>query len=478
MNKLGSASLALAAAALVARSASAQPQYTAQGDSPQWLKDRRYNEGAGIRAGDLEIHPGVAGEAGYDSNWFVRSNNSGGGIQNTPPIPALAFRITPSLYLSTLSSQRREGDTSGEPPAIAFRAGLNATYRDFIGLEKDANGQDAFSDQRNVGGSADARLDISPGRPIGAALFGSYGRVIQPNQVTADPNLSFTRDDINAGAEIVVQPGGGTLDYHFGYQFADSVFENTNAAGLDNYTHEGYLRGRWRFRPRTALVYDADIRSVTYTAPLRAQEVGLVGSTPVRARIGLNGLVTDRFSVLLLGGWGASFYSTTFANQPQFDSFIGQAELKWFLSASPGIQGATDLGLALSAISVGYGRDFQNSYLGSYYGYDRGYVKFYYFFAGRTLLTLEGGIGAIEYPNVLWPDGSLRVASFTDTRADATLFSEYRFSDAAGVNATVRYTANFSNTQLPNSPPPNPGGYVLDLSWRRLEAYLGLRWFM
>ena len=33
-----------------------------------WLKDRRYGEGIGIRAGDFELHPGIGGEFGYDSN--------------------------------------------------------------------------------------------------------------------------------------------------------------------------------------------------------------------------------------------------------------------------------------------------------------------------------------------------------------------------------------------------------------------------
>ena len=39
-----------------------------------WLKDRRYTEGVGIRAGHLELHPGLAGEFGYDSNFFLRSD--------------------------------------------------------------------------------------------------------------------------------------------------------------------------------------------------------------------------------------------------------------------------------------------------------------------------------------------------------------------------------------------------------------------
>src|SRR5450432_1616003 len=35
-----------------------------------WLSDRRYGEGIGVRVGNLELHPGIAAEAGYDSNYF------------------------------------------------------------------------------------------------------------------------------------------------------------------------------------------------------------------------------------------------------------------------------------------------------------------------------------------------------------------------------------------------------------------------
>jgi hypothetical protein len=168
--------------------------------------------------------------------------------------------------------------------------------------------------------------------------------------------------------------------------------------------------------------------------------------------------------------------------QKQYDSVIGQAELKWFLAASPGIANATELGLALSSIAVGYVRDFQLSYIGNYYGTDRGYLKFSYFFAGRALTTLEGGVGAIEYPTILNPPGAVGPAvrhdAFTDTRADATLFSEYRFTDAFGINTTLRYSQNFSKAQILPIGSPIGSATLFAMSWQRFEAYLGLRFFM
>src|SRR4051794_41003643 len=109
-----------------------------------WLRDRRYSEGSGVRAGDLEIHPGLAGEFGYDSNYFLLANKGG-----EKPIDALRFRLTPSLSLSTISQQRREAD-SGAPelPKVAFRAGVAATYNEFIATKSENS--DDVSKQRNV----------------------------------------------------------------------------------------------------------------------------------------------------------------------------------------------------------------------------------------------------------------------------------------------------------------------------------------
>ncbi len=371
-----------------------------------------------------------------------------------------------------------------QPPSVAFRAGVNATYRAFVGLGSDASlPQNDVSRQDNIGGAADARLDILPSRPWGADLFANYARAIMPNYVDADPNQSFNRDDVGVGGEIVAQPGGGTgtLDWRFGYQFHDTIFEESAGAAYDNTTNEAYTRGRWKFRPRTALVYDASLRFISYANESQALAAGLVNSTPVRARIGLNGLITDRFAALAMVGWGSSFEATTLARQPQYDSVIGQAELKWFLAATPGVAAVSDVGLALSSIALGYTRDFATSYLGGFYGSDRGYLKFSYFFAGRALVTLEGGVAAVEYPNVIWGnlggplDGQVRNPAFTDKRVDATLFSEYRFTETFGLNATVRYTANFSDTHIFDSE-AETGFY--DMSWTRLEAYLGVRWFM
>jgi hypothetical protein len=303
--------------------------------------------------------------------------------------------------------------------------------------------------------------------------------VIQPN-TSGDPDRSFNRDDVGGGAEIITQPGGGTLDWRWGYHIRAALFEQTEGVGFNNITHEAYTKGRWKFRPRTALLYDGSARWRSFTQAERTLNL-LHDSTPIRSRLGLNGLVTPRFAFLGMVGWGATFNRP--GNNPtvrQYDSVIGQVEFKFFLTANPAAPEDSNVSLSISSLALGYNRDFQAAYLGDYYGSDRGYLKMSYFFAGRALVSLEGGVGAIEYPDIFFQNGAPAHSAFTDIRADGTLFGEYRFTNTFGINTTLRYTQNFSNTQLPLAAivPGGAAGQVYDMNWRRFEAFLGARWFL
>ncbi|HEX7663481.1 MAG TPA: hypothetical protein VF407_03180 [Polyangiaceae bacterium] len=445
-----------------------------------WLADRRYQEGEGIRPGDgdIEIHPGVGAEVGYDSNWFQRSNKDGPGIVNAAPAAPIessgVLKITPSVSIRSLGSQRKQSDSANAaPPTVAFSATASGTYEEFIFAPSD------LRDQRNMSVNAAARLDILPQHPVGFSVYGNYSRAINPNR--GNPDVSFNSDTIGGGAELVLVPGGGTLDWRFGYGLTGTIFESSEGTPYNNLTHNFYTKGRWGFRPRTSLLYDANFQVHDYGDASNAVNA-LHNATPLRTHIGIDGLVSPRFSVLALVGYGSTF--TLNGASPaikQYDSVIGQAELKFFLTANPSTEQASNVSLTLASISLGYNRDFQTSYLGDYYGIDRGYAKVQYMFAGRVLASLEGGVGAIEYPDIYYNTGTgdaLAHTAFTDVRADGTLFGEYRFSNTFGLNGTLRYTANFSDTQL-QQPTVNgvPGG-VYDMNWRRFEAYLGVRWFL
>jgi hypothetical protein len=441
-------------------------------DQP-WLKDRRYTEGIGIRTGDLELHPGVAAEFGYDSNFFRRDEDDDAGLNDVGPVGSLRLRITPSFSLSTLSHQRQEVTPDAPPPDVEFRAGIAATYDEFFPVSGSEVGKDRLSEQRNIGGLLDARLTILPRRPWSGILDASLGRTIASSDLGIS-NQSFRRIHADAGAELVWTPGGGLLDWRLGYRFLGTFFEVDEFNGLTNLQHTIRTRGRWRFLPRTALIYDASLGFVDY--PNAGAQLS---SHPLRAQLGINGLVTPSFGLLAMAGWGASFYtSDSQAEVHDFDSVIGQLELKWFLTPNPSTdpEAAT---LALSSLSAGFTRDFHDSFLGSYFERDRGYLKLTYFFGGRFLLIADGGVAAHVYPEI--PSNSSTVGPpepWTDVRVDASLFGEYRIGDSLGINSTLRYGNNISSTAL--ATPSESGGRPIQnhLGWQQFEAYLGVRWFM
>jgi hypothetical protein len=432
------------------------------------LKDRRYTEGIGYRVGDFELHPGVSGEFGYDSNYFHRGPNDGG-ASDAGPVGALRLRITPSISLSTLSKQRRD-TSAGTPPDFEFRASMAATYNEFFPVSGPQAAKDRMANNRNVSGNLDLQLSILPNRPWSGTLFAGVARSLTPsNEGLASE--SFNRILPRAGGELIWTPGRGLLDWRLGYTFSGTFFEAGTFSQLTNIQNQIETRGRWRFLPRTALMYDARLGFISYTDP---STNGKTASHPLRTTIGVNGLITSSFSALALVGWGTSFYSapTTGINQ-NFNSLIGQAELKWFITPNPTSDPAAAT-LSLSSLSVGFSRDFFDSYIGSYFERDRGYANLSYFFGGRFLVVLDAGAGPIIYPENV----PLTLPAFTDVRIDASLFGEYRFKDAFGLNATVRYGQNLSGQTIHTVDTTTNAVSNDELKWQQVEAYLGFRWFM
>ena len=434
-------------------SASAQEQ--------PWLKDRRYTEGMGYRVGDYELHPGVATEFGYDSNFFHFTDN---------PAGSLRLRITPSLSFTTLSPQRLES-SPGERPSATFHGGFAVSYNEFFGVGNNVENV-KWDAQRNVSGTLDLGLAINPGRAWSGTLSGSVARVITPSEASVqDTTQSFNRDIPQAAVEVAYAPGAGLFEWRLGYQVTGTIYESSSFSYLTNVVNQLETRGRWRFLPRTSLLYDARFGFLTYPTPDTAASAGSkTGGHPVRAYLGLSGLVTNSLSVLVMGGWGASFYTP--APQQDFDSAIGQVELRWFLNPPPATDAVVVSG-TMSSVAVGFLRDFYDSVLGPYYERDRGYVSVSHLFAGKFLVVAEGGVGPMVFP--AFNNGIGPVAPFTDIRIDGSLFGEYRFQDAFGVNATLRYNQEVNNNA---SIPQTGGAPPATLAFQQFEAYLGVRWLM
>jgi len=424
-------------------------------DESLWLRDRKYREGAGFRVGDFELHPGVGAEFGYDSNYFRRASDE-------DPIGSLQLRISPSFSVATLGPQRRG---EGPPPSVDFRADIRATYHEFFPVSGSDAGQERLQEQRNVSGEVNLALDILPQRTWSGHIGGGLGRTVRATD-EGDLTDSFNRLLPYAKAELVWTPNSGLLDWRLGYNFEGTFFESGSFSDLNHFENAIITRGRWRFLPRTALLYDLSLGFITYPS-----DMFKTSSHPLRARLGVNGLITSSFALLAMVGWGASFYTGDSAVVQDFDSVIGQLELKWYLTAQPATD-PTKVSGAQSSISVGFVREFQDSYLGTYLERDRGYAKFNYLIGGVFLIAVQGGAGAVLFPNIHQP---AQANAWTDARADAELLAEYRIKDWLGVNADVAWTGYFSGTRLAL---PKYPGYLDNLAFQNVRAFLGVRWFM
>lgn len=474
------ASSIVAACAFAAVALGASSEALAQ--DQLWLKDRRYTEGAGIRVGDFELHPGIAAEFGYDSNYLRRADQDG-------TVGTLRLRITPSLSLSTLGPQRSASVTPGAPapprPDVDFRTTLALTYNEFFPVSGEEKTQGALANARNLAGNLDLNLNLFPGREWSGSLYAGVGRAVQPSESAGIQAFEgvFDRFLTRAGAELAWTPGAGLLDWRLGYRFSGTIFQEPSVSGLTNIDNTIQTRGRWRFLPRTALLYDARFGFINYVNPGSggAEVTTKTSSHPVRVQLGVNGLVTPSFGVLAMVGYGASFYDATPRSAAHdFDSVIGQAEVKWYLTPNP----SSDPGaatLSISSLSIGFIRDFQDSYLGTYLERDRGYANLSYFFGGRFLVVVDGGAGPIVYPKLDSVNGNPLAApdnqAWTDIRYDASVLGEYRIKDYFGINATVRYQGNASSKTLP-VPTSNGTPGRDSLQWQAFEAYLGARFLM
>lgn len=427
-----------------------------------WIADRAVGQGKGIRVGDFELHPGVSGEFGYDSNWYQRASSPVEAANVGAPENALRFRVIPSLSLGTLDERTRTGqEGQGQkllPRPVQFNVDAHATYNELIGLESGST----VSQDRNLGGGVGAQLQFFRGRQWSGDLRGGYSYIYEPANVPGYVGAN-DRHVILAGGGVRWAPGGGSFSWDLvNYQTSLTLFPSENFGAYDNGDHSFSTAGRWRFLPKTALLYDGTFALIRYQNP------ALNNGVDTSARIGINGLLLTRLGVLLMGGWATAFRDNDNGLPRPYDDFVAKAELKYYLGAGSRVQ-AGSANVGVSSIAIGYDRSFENSYLGDFFQRDRGYGKFTMFIAGRWVAQLDGGVARVHYPELIFD--RVLTDTFGETRIDGQAFLEFRPLQTLGINLTVRYDQNISRVL-------DGVSYSDDLSFSRFRAFMGVRWFL
>jgi hypothetical protein len=342
----------------------------------QWLPDRAYSEGPGIRVGDLELHPGVAVRGGYDNNVFRSDGDA------TPIRDAAILAITPHLYLSTETPQRGlEGEdrlAAGQAPRfVAFRGGASATYLHY------------FTDNapRNLAVDTDFFLAVAQGRPVELNLVASYVRSVAPFTEVAGDRNAYVFDTVDPSLRLKFNSRSGVLSGYIGYAPRYTHYESNTFDYLNNIQHGIEAGTAWKFLPSTALLYDARFAFQNYTnyTPTDERLMLFSDNQSFRTRLGLNGALTNKLSLRLLAGYAVGFYDRS--ELDEFEDGVGEAVLTYTFGPH--------------SFDVGYQRDVVSSPLGAWSQIDRGFTKIAFLFARRFALRLEAGAAHANYGSLL-----------------------------------------------------------------------------
>lgn len=418
--------------------------------SAQWLPDRAYTEGPGFRVGDLELHPGVAARAGYDTNVFRQP-----GTAAFPEKGAAMLGITPHLHVSTLQRQRRSQgeDAAGEgatpPPPVTFDLGVAATYFQYFKLK---------SVPKNVDLDFDGSLSILPERTFGLDVGASYERSARPftARLNGESNIRYAVDRVRPALTLRGQSKGGVLQGRIGFAPFLTIYEGDAFKYLDQNQYGVPASLAWKFLPNTALVFDAVYGFSDYTHPNRGStpSVFLSDSHRFQSRLGLNGAITPRFAVRAMAGYAVVFQKESALDDRE--DAVAEAALTYGWTPSDNFE-------------LGYQRTLEVSALSGWTQLDRGYAKLGTLIAGRLMLKLEAGVAHVNYGRLLAPDavtGSRPLGTDNDTsrddiRIDGGVHAEVRATNWLAFLADFNALVNITDFEYdrPGSPVPYPGDF-------------------
>ncbi len=377
----------------------------------------------GVGSGNVAFHPGVSLEGGFDSNVFFDDAQ-----ERVTTSPVLG--VVPKLSLKT----RR-------PTSVDLTLDASVLYLQYLSEDQKVLDQSGFDLK------LDGKAIFNPNGAIALKISDNFTRTNEaPNGVGFD---SYNRVFNRLSGGVLIQPGGKVLTAEVGGAF--SIFSHTYLPDLDRQMLSLGADVKWRFLPKTAVIaqlgwdfisYDTKQRTIpfhddesipSFLEPF-VNDTGIqnIDSKPLRLQAGLAGLVGPRFSVVLLGGYGAGFYE----EGEDFSGFIGRAEVAYEIGPT-------------SRFRLGYMRDFADSSFANFFTFHKVYARHKQQLFGRLDLSLEGAFQLQEYALNPGPvldqvsvDGVLGANAFsTDRRVDPVVLAkgELTFFITQIFNVGVRY---------------------------------------
>ena len=268
----------------------------------------------GIKIGDGRLHPYIDLELRYDSAAVLIPTGapSTSTVPAVQPHPELEFHIRPGFTLNVPSSWADFG-LSGD-----------ADYVRYTGILTPGD-----EDNSRIEGAANVNLILNREGAVEVDLNDAFSRSDHPR----DPSLGVGVLALYniASVAVPIHPGGRALEITPKLSYAQEFYSpisSLQAAGLGfrpsdaNYRNvQGDLDARWRFFPKTALLFTATLLDRSYPVAATNPRADLF-----RAQAGIAGLLTSRIAIQAKAGWGFDFGQST------GNGFLGMLEATYLFN--------------------------------------------------------------------------------------------------------------------------------------------------
>jgi len=256
---------------------------------------------------------------------------------------------------------------------------------------------DVISEHSDVGGDVGLKVGFLESGPVSLRVKERFQRMLERR--TVETTRKFNRHVNDVGAGVTFRPGGRALQLNLDYSFVADLMTDTSGDWGDLILHDVMLQGSWKFFPFTALVLEANWQYRDYVT-----DGGFYGELtdnyPLRVRVGVNGFITPKLSVLGLIGYGNSFHEvrpmsavetaendlslrTPNAND-SFNMVLGEVRVSFKPTET-------------TIVQASYRYDFQDSIFTNYAAYHKLVANFQQRFFGRFDLVLDVGYFDVFY---------------------------------------------------------------------------------
>jgi hypothetical protein len=372
----------------------------------------------GIEAGDFVVQPRLFLEAAYTTNFYredLRSRVSG---LTTELSDVFMLKLRPGIGMYNPGFSK-----------VAVTAGIDANIR--VPL----SGSQTDKDLIDVGGVAHMAVSFFPKGPFTFVLHEQFRRDLwnRPASTVANAN----RNKNKLGADMVIKPGGGAIEFTLGYDWDIDRYDD--ASNMDVDQHRFRLLGSWRFYPLSYVFIESTFNMLDYpnAAPESEGSLGNYrAATPVRASAGLSGYFTERVALLVRLGYGNSLLEEQLAAPDNFEMLVGMAQLSFRFG--PG-----------TVLHVGGAHDFETVIFGGYRSYFRGYASLDQRLGGFGMLHIDAAYDYRDYglwspypydiPNAGELTPQVSESQRNDSRIRAGMLVDFNVHRAFGITLGYRY---------------------------------------